>query len=137
MNAPNVPMPKGGGKLGKKNGGSLEAMHRIKAIGHEVRRLLERGDVDGFGALLDAHWQEKRKLASNVSNPQLDEHYQAARRAGALGGKLMGAGGGGFFMFYCRDHRGRLIDEMTRRGNEGMGFDQAKTTVSKIAGTDQ
>jgi D-glycero-alpha-D-manno-heptose-7-phosphate kinase len=101
---------------------SVEAMHRIKAIGHEVRRLLERGDVDGYGALLDEHWQAKRKLASNVSSALLDEHYQAARRAGALGGKVMGAGGGGFFLFYCRDGKGRLIEEMARRGLRLMRF---------------
>jgi len=108
--------------LAGKSSPQVEAMHRIKQIGYEVKRLLERGDIDAFGELLDAHWQHKRKLAPNVSSSALDEHYEAARRAGALGGKIMGAGGGGFFMFYCREHRGRLIDEMARRGLQLMRF---------------
>lgn len=108
--------------LAGKSSPQVEAMHRIKQIGYEVKRLLERGDIDAFGELLDAHWQHKRKLAPNVSSSALDEHYEAARRAGALGGKIMGAGGGGFFMFYCREHKGRLIDEMARRGLQLMRF---------------
>jgi D-glycero-alpha-D-manno-heptose-7-phosphate kinase len=111
-----------GANLANPKAPSVEAMHQIKAIGHEVRRLLERGDVDSFGDLLHAHWLHKRKLAVAVTNPTIDEHYDAARKAGALGGKLMGAGGGGFFMFYCRERKSKLIDEMTRRGLRLMRF---------------
>jgi D-glycero-alpha-D-manno-heptose-7-phosphate kinase len=108
--------------LAQPKGDSVEAMHRIKEIGLSVRKLLERGDVDGFGELMHAHWQHKRKLASTVSNPEMDEHYESARKAGALGGKLMGAGGGGFFLFYCREHKGRLIETMAGRGLTHMRF---------------
>ena len=95
----------------------VERMHHIKALGHEVVRLLAAGDVDRYGELLHEHWTDKRRLASKMTDPTLDEHYQAARKAGALGGKLMGAGGGGFFMFYARpaDKR-RLIEAMHARG---------------------
>lgn len=101
----------------------IERMHAIKEIGHEVYRLLVDGDVDRYGELLHHHWTRKRKLASKMTDSVLDEHYEAARAAGALGGKLMGAGGGGFFMFYARpaDKR-RLIEAMTARGLRQLRF---------------
>jgi D-glycero-alpha-D-manno-heptose-7-phosphate kinase len=101
----------------------IERMHRIKELGHEVYRLLAAGDVDRYGELLHHHWTQKRKLASKMTDAVLDEHYEAAREAGALGGKLMGAGGGGFFMFYVRpaDKR-RLIEAMSERGLRVLRF---------------
>jgi D-glycero-alpha-D-manno-heptose-7-phosphate kinase len=111
-----------GKNLAAKNTPSVEAMHKIKEIGLEVRRLLERGDIHGFGKLLDVHWQNKRKLASGVTNSTFDEHYDAAIKAGALGGKLMGAGGGGFFMFYCAQSKAKLIETMLGRGLRLMRF---------------
>src|SRR4051794_7755838 len=80
----------------------IERMHSIKEIGREVYRLLVVGDIDRYGELLHHHWTQKRKLASKMTDATLDEHYEAARAAGAIGGKLMGAGGGGFFMLYAR-----------------------------------
>lgn len=104
-------------------GDAVERMHRIKAIGYETKRLLERGEIDGFGDLLHEHWQNKRKLAANMTDSSLDEHYDAARKAGAIGGKLMGAGGGGFFMFYARpaDKR-RVYEAMVGRGLRPLRF---------------
>jgi D-glycero-alpha-D-manno-heptose-7-phosphate kinase len=101
----------------------IERMHAIKEIGHEVYRLLTAGDVDRYGELLHHHWTAKRKLASKMTDAVLDEHYEAARAAGAIGGKLMGAGGGGFFMFYARpaDKR-RLIEAMNARGLRQLRF---------------
>jgi D-glycero-alpha-D-manno-heptose-7-phosphate kinase len=101
----------------------IERMHAIKEIGREVHRLLVAGDVDRYGELLHHHWTQKRKLASKMTDAILDEHYEAARAAGALGGKLMGAGGGGFFMFYARPgDRRRLIEAMTARGLRQLRF---------------
>lgn len=98
-------------------------MHTIKEIGHEVYRLLLAGDVDRYGELLHHHWSQKRKLASKMTDSVIDEHYEAARAAGALGGKLMGAGGGGFFMFYVRpEGKRRLIEAMTARGLRVLRF---------------
>ncbi len=100
-----------------------EDMHRIKALGHEVYRLLARGDVDAYGDILHEHWQRKRGLAGSMTDATLDEHYEAARAAGAIGGKLMGAGGGGFFMFYVRSRdRRRLLETLSARGLKRLRF---------------
>lgn len=102
---------------------AIDRMHRIKEIGREVYRLLAAGELDDFGELLHYHWVAKRKLASKMTDGALDEHYEAARRAGAIGGKLMGAGGGGFFMFYVRAaERRRFIEAMSRRGLRPLRF---------------
>ena len=102
---------------------TVKRMHRIKELGYETRDLLLKGDVDRYGEMLHEHWTNKRKLASNMTDPVIDEHYEAARAAGAIGGKLMGAGGGGFFMFYARpaDKR-RLWDVMSKRGLKPLRF---------------
>ncbi len=65
---------------------------------HQVRRLVEVGDIDGLGAILHQGWEAKRKLAQGVSSSELDEIYERAVKAGAIGGKISGAGGGGFFL---------------------------------------
>jgi D-glycero-alpha-D-manno-heptose-7-phosphate kinase len=98
-------------------------MHRIKELGHEVYRLLVKGDIDRYGEILHEHWQRKRSMASGMTDPSLDEIYEDARSAGALGGKLMGAGGGGFFMFYVRPgERRKVWDALTRRGLKPLRF---------------
>jgi D-glycero-alpha-D-manno-heptose-7-phosphate kinase len=102
---------------------SLERMHQIQQIGREVYRLLVRGTIDEYGELLHEHWNRKRGLASAVSDPRIDEYYEAARRAGARGGKLMGAGGGGFFMFYVRPESRRAVwEELRRIGLKTLAF---------------
>ncbi len=112
-----------GARITQNKDDARERMHRIKALGHETRELLLKGDVDRYGELLHEHWTHKRTLASNMTDPTLDEHYEAAQRAGALGGKLMGAGGGGFFMFYTRPTERRAVSEaLTRRGLRPLRF---------------
>lgn len=102
---------------------AVNRMHRIKALGHETRRILVAGTLDEYGELLHEHWTMKRKLTSNMTDSAIDEHYEAARRAGALGGKLMGAGGGGFFLFYARHaERRRVHEAMVARGLRPMRF---------------
>ena len=102
---------------------TLAGMHRIKALGHDVYDLLVRGDVDRYGELLDEHWQLKRNLASKMTDDTLDAHYAAARKAGAIGGKVIGAGGGGFFMFYVRPaERRRVQDALSARGLRPLRF---------------
>jgi D-glycero-alpha-D-manno-heptose-7-phosphate kinase len=81
----------------------IENLHKIKEIGLQTRKALESGNVDEFGELLHVHWETKRKRSQKMSDPFIDECYDVARKNGALGGKLIGAGGGGFFMFYCRN----------------------------------
>jgi D-glycero-alpha-D-manno-heptose-7-phosphate kinase len=96
---------------------AVNRMHRIKQLGYDTKKLLEDGNIDLYGELLHEHWTNKRKLASNMTSSVIDEHYEAARKAGAIGGKLMGAGGGGFFMFYVRpgDKR-RVFEALANRG---------------------
>ncbi len=102
---------------------AVQRMHRIKELGYETRRILIKGDLDAYGDLLHEHWTNKRKLASNMTDAVIDEHYDAARAAGALGGKLMGAGGGGFFMFYTRPaDRRRVYDALGKRGLRPLRF---------------
>ncbi len=102
---------------------TIAGMRRIEKIGREVYRLLVRGELDLFGELLHEHWTLKRGLASRMTDAMIDEDYAAARAAGALGGKLMGAGGGGFFLFYVRPtDRRHLVEVMRARGLRPLRF---------------
>jgi D-glycero-alpha-D-manno-heptose-7-phosphate kinase len=101
----------------------ISRLHQIKEIGLETRRAFEAGDLDRFGELLHHHWETKRRLSSKVSAPRIEEWYETARKHGALGGKIMGAGGGGFFLFYCPDNgRSKLVDALVRSGLRPMRF---------------
>jgi D-glycero-alpha-D-manno-heptose-7-phosphate kinase len=80
---------------------TLAALHELKSMAETAAQLLRSGDLNGFGALLDRAWQVKKRLARGISNPQIDAWYELARRRGAIGGKIAGAGGGGFLMIYC------------------------------------
>ena len=102
---------------------AVQRMHRIKELGYETKRILLAGQIDTYGEMLHEHWTNKRKLAANMSDSTIDEHYDVARKAGAIGGKLMGAGGGGFFMFYVRPgDRRRVHDALAARGLRPMRF---------------
>ncbi len=81
----------------------IEHLHFIKEQGYRSRDALEKGDLDEFGRLMHEHWMAKKKRSSRMSNSQVDGWYEKARQNGAVGGKLIGAGGGGFLMFYCED----------------------------------
>lgn len=78
-------------------------LHSVKEMGLEIKSLLERGDLRGFAEQMNIHWEMKKKRAGGMSNPKIDEWYTLAMQNGALGGKLIGAGGGGFLMFYAED----------------------------------
>ena len=78
----------------------IAALHHIKALAHEMRDALLAGELDAFGVLLDRSWREKRRLARTISTSAIDHWYAAARAAGATGGKIAGAGGGGFLLLY-------------------------------------
>ncbi len=83
--------------------GMIDNLHYVKDIGLRSKTALERGDLAGFGKLMHQHWEHKRKRSSGMSNSQIDHWYNLGIDAGALGGKLIGAGGGGFLMFYAED----------------------------------
>jgi D-glycero-alpha-D-manno-heptose-7-phosphate kinase len=81
----------------------IESLHVIKGMAERAERLLKAGDLEAFGLLLHESWEAKKRLARGVSNPQLDRWYEVARENGATGGKIAGAGGGGFFLLYCEE----------------------------------
>jgi D-glycero-alpha-D-manno-heptose-7-phosphate kinase len=87
----------------------IAALHRIKLLAHDMHASLLEGDLDGFGRLLDRAWQEKKRLSGGISNAEIDRWYAAARSAGALGGKIAGAGGGGFMLLYSPMHRRQSV----------------------------
>lgn len=88
--------------------GNLRAMHQMALDG---KALLEKGCLDEFGELLDHAWQTKKRLASKISNTYLDDLYAAAKEAGASGGKIAGAGGGGFLLLYCNREKQERVRE--------------------------
>lgn len=102
--------------------GGAEKLHQIKEIGREILRQLRSGHTRAFGELLDAHWQVKRGLSSRMSTSQIDRWYALARENGAVGGKLMGAGGGGFFLFYCDENKEQLRQALAAEGLREMFF---------------
>ena len=79
---------------------TIERLNLIKNIGFLSKDRLESGDLSGFGELMDYHWNIKKSISKNISSSAIDEIYSFAKKSGALGGKIIGAGGGGFFMFY-------------------------------------
>jgi D-glycero-alpha-D-manno-heptose-7-phosphate kinase len=100
----------------------IESMHKIKDIGRQIKRAFEAENLAHFGELLDLHWQTKKQLSDKISQSQMDEWYHAARQNGALGGKIMGAGGGGFFMFYCNNDKNGFRKLMGKQGLKEMRF---------------
>lgn len=84
----------------------MNELHELREMSIQGRTLLERGDFIEFGRLLHQGWVLKKKLASKISNPVIDEIYERARKAGAMGGKITGAGGGGYLLLFCKpEHR--------------------------------
>lgn len=82
-----------------------KAQLEICKLTDELHKELIRDNIDALGAILNANWEQKRKLASGITNPLIDKIYNDAMSAGATGGKLLGAGGGGFLLFYVPEHR--------------------------------
>jgi len=103
------------------NADMTENLHFIKDLAFSSKRALEGGDVSEFGRLMDVHWQRKKRRSSEMSNGKIDEWYACAMKNGALGGKLVGAGGGGFLMFYAGD-KTRLRHAMRENGLKEVRF---------------
>jgi len=106
----------------QRSGRTVEALHRIKALGWQIKAALEAGRLDDFGALLDESWHHKKLLASGVTNSFIDDAYTQARRNGAHGGKITGAGGGGFLVLSCPEER----QEAVRTALERLGLRQVR-----------
>ena len=99
----------------------LSNLDEVKLLGLRSRDALEQGDLTHFGELLHEQWEYKRRRSESMSNPQIDAWYSLALNNGAVGGKLVGAGGGGFLMFYAAD-RSRLRQAMREAGLEEVRF---------------
>jgi D-glycero-alpha-D-manno-heptose-7-phosphate kinase len=101
----------------------LDALHSVKAVAFEMIRALKAGDVGLVGELLHASWEQKKRFAKGVSGPFIDECYAIARRSGAVGGKLTGAGGGGFLLLYCLpENQNAVTASLEPRGLRRMSF---------------
>lgn len=102
---------------------AINSMHRIKEIGVEVKKALINGDIDMFGRLLHEHWSEKKRISTKMSDVNIDDWYDLAMKNGALGGKIMGAGGGGFMLFCVENgKRKQLRKTMEDAGLKYMDF---------------
>jgi D-glycero-alpha-D-manno-heptose-7-phosphate kinase len=101
----------------QKNEKSIEAMHHLKEQSKMMKEALLKGRLHEIGEILDYGFQQKRQMAANISNNTLDEIYEAAKKAGATGGKISGAGGGGFMFFYCPGNtRFNVIEALNKFG---------------------
>ncbi len=101
---------------------TVESMHRIKEIGYRVLEAVESADLSAVGRLFDEHWEWKKKLSAKMTSPRFDSIYRVAKENGALGGKISGAGGGGFFVFYVEQNHRRFKDKMQELGLRPMRY---------------
>ena len=99
----------------------IENLQKIQEIGYEIKEVLEKGNTTLFGRLLDKHWRVKREREA-ASSSQINKWYDIAIKNGALGGKIMGAGGGGFFAFYCEDKKEQLRKSLKKEGLDEVRF---------------
>lgn len=107
-------------------------LKRMCVLAEDMRTALEQNKLDSFGDLLNEGWKLKRTLASGISNPAIDEAYETAMKNGALGGKLLGAGGGGFLLFYCPPERQEQLRVALRLRAFPFSFEKDGTSVVYI-----
>ena len=88
----------------------------LKESGYQILDIVQSGKIDELGSMFRDHWEMKKKLSSGVTNDKIDSIYKTALDNGALGGKISGAGGGGFFTFYCNKNHGALRSAMASKG---------------------
>ena len=117
-------------KTEAKDESMIEGLHAIKQLGMEAKNALESGDIDGFGEIMNDHWLHKKERSTAMSNDRIDHYYKVALANGALGGKLVGAGAGGFLLFYTTNQT-LLRSAMTAEGLQEVpfGFDFGGSTV--------
>lgn len=102
---------------------ALQAAHEIKEIAFKMKEAILRGEIDNIGKFLNKSWQNKKNLSQSITNPLLDDIYNTAINAGANGGKISGAGGGGFIMFYCpKNTKQKVIQALDKFGGRSYNF---------------
>jgi len=105
----------------------IEAMHKLKEQAIMMKEAILKGKLNEIGEILDFGWQYKKQMAEGITNPVIDEIYETAKKAGAIGGKISGAGGGGFMMFYCPGNtRYKVIEALRKFGGEFRRFQFTK-----------
>lgn len=102
---------------------------KMCSLTHDLRKELVQGNIDRLGEILDESWQLKRTLASGITNPVIDENYEIAMKNGAIGGKLLGAGGGGFLLFYVPEKEQARLREAIRLPEMPFSFDGQGSTI--------
>tara|TARA_B100000700_G_scaffold47815_1_gene50419 strand:+ start:5276 stop:6265 length:990 start_codon:yes stop_codon:yes gene_type:complete len=112
----------------------LDSLHYIKESGHKILQIVESGDLDELGLMFREHWEMKKKLSSGITNSQIDSIYNIALDNGAIGGKISGAGGGGFFTFYCNNDHQKLRNAMFNLGLKELeySFDDGGSKIISI-----
>ena len=100
----------------------IESMHYIEELGHEILEAVETGNLDEVGKKFHAHWQHKKKISNKMTNPEFDKIYDAAMANGALGGKISGAGGGGFLTFYVPGDKRKFREALRGFGLREMRY---------------
>jgi D-glycero-alpha-D-manno-heptose-7-phosphate kinase len=102
---------------------ALDATHAIKSACIEMKNVLLQGRLREFGALLHESWEQKKRIARGISNVQIDEMYAEARRHGAIGGKILGAGGGGYLLLYAPfEFRHVIMKQLRKLGGQSVDF---------------
>jgi D-glycero-alpha-D-manno-heptose-7-phosphate kinase len=108
----------------KGRGAAINALHEIHSLTKCMRSALEEGNFRSFGAMLHEGWMAKKKISPFISNPAIDQAYEVALENGALGGKITGAGGGGFLLLFCEEeHQNPVRSALAERGIHEMGFE--------------
>lgn len=108
-----------------------DSLHRIKDLGYRILEAIEAGELDRFGQLMDEHWRTKIRLSTKIATPEHHRLYEVAKANGALGGKVTGAGGGGFFVFYAPSRHRELREAMRKEGLRELRY-RFDTEGSKI-----
>lgn len=107
----------------ERNGPAVDALHEVKALGSKMRDALLQENLGGFGEFLHFAWMAKRRVSSRISDSRIDGLYDLARQHGALGGKITGAGGGGFLLLFCQPDRQQAVrDAFGEQGLQEMNF---------------